>query len=176
VAPVVLAMVLGNMIEISFRRSLILSDGSISIFFLTAVALLILGLAAVSIGYQVLRDLRRNPVSPTSGRINIGTPKSRAMKTHGAFRMLTFAFSVGLVLAGGLATAADAAAGSCKPYHRAEFVNRRLTTDVLARQVAQYAREVPGPAHGRRQQTAAAAASCSRASSPSLRMATPSPL
>ena len=31
VAPVVLAMVLGNMIEISFRRSLILSDGSVSI-------------------------------------------------------------------------------------------------------------------------------------------------
>jgi putative tricarboxylic transport membrane protein len=61
VAPVVLAIVLGNMIEISFRRSLILSDGSISIFFSRPVALLILGLAAVSIGYQILRDLRKKP-------------------------------------------------------------------------------------------------------------------
>jgi putative tricarboxylic transport membrane protein len=61
VAPVVLAIVLGNMLEISFRRSLILSDGSISIFFSRPVALLILGLAAVSIGYQILRDLRKKP-------------------------------------------------------------------------------------------------------------------
>ncbi|MBP1775624.1 MAG: putative tricarboxylic transport rane protein [candidate division NC10 bacterium] len=61
VAPVVLAMVLGNMIEISFRRSLILSDGSASIFLSRPVAILILGLAAFSIGYQVLRDLRKKP-------------------------------------------------------------------------------------------------------------------
>ena len=61
VAPVVLAMVLGNMIEISFRRSLILSDGSASIFLSRPVAAVILGLAVFSIGYQVLRDLRKKP-------------------------------------------------------------------------------------------------------------------
>ncbi len=61
VAPVVLAMVLGNMIEIAFRRSLILSDGSAAIFLSRPVAALILGLAALSIGYQVLRDWRKKP-------------------------------------------------------------------------------------------------------------------
>jgi putative tricarboxylic transport membrane protein len=61
VAPVVLAMVLGNMIEISFRRSLILSDGSAAIFLTRPVAVVILGLAVFSIGYQVLRDLRKKP-------------------------------------------------------------------------------------------------------------------
>ncbi|HSB82137.1 MAG TPA: tripartite tricarboxylate transporter permease, partial [Candidatus Methylomirabilis sp.] len=59
VAPVVLAMVLGGMIEVSFRRSLILSDGSPAIFVTRPVAAAILLLAALSIGYQVLRDLRR---------------------------------------------------------------------------------------------------------------------
>ncbi len=61
VAPIVLAIVLGNMIEISFRRSLILSDGSVSIFFTRPIALGILGLAALSLGYQVVRDLRKKP-------------------------------------------------------------------------------------------------------------------
>ncbi len=61
VAPIVLAMVLGNMIEISFRRSLILSDGSLAILVTRPVALVILGLAALSVGYQVQRDLRKKP-------------------------------------------------------------------------------------------------------------------
>ena len=59
VAPVVLAMVLGGMIEVSFRRSLILSDGSFSILATRPVAAAILLLAALSIGYQVLRDVRK---------------------------------------------------------------------------------------------------------------------
>jgi len=59
VAPVVLAMVLGGMIEVSFRRSLILSDGSFSILATRPVAGAILLLAALSIGYQVLRDVRK---------------------------------------------------------------------------------------------------------------------
>jgi putative tricarboxylic transport membrane protein len=59
VAPVVLAMVLGGMIEVSFRRSLILSDGSFSFLATRPVAAAILLLAALSIGYQVLRDVRK---------------------------------------------------------------------------------------------------------------------
>ena len=47
VAPVVLAMVLGGMIEVSFRRSLILSDGSFSILATRPVAAAILLLAAL---------------------------------------------------------------------------------------------------------------------------------
>jgi putative tricarboxylic transport membrane protein len=59
VAPVVLAMVLGGMIEVAFRRSLILSDGSFWILVTRPVAAAILLLAALSVGYQVLRDLRK---------------------------------------------------------------------------------------------------------------------
>jgi putative tricarboxylic transport membrane protein len=58
VAPVVLAMVLGGMIEVSFRRSLILSDGSYGIFVNRPVAGVILGLAVLSIAYQATRMLR----------------------------------------------------------------------------------------------------------------------
>jgi len=61
VAPIVLAIVLGSMIEISFRRSLILSDGSLAILVTRPVALVILGLAALSVGYQAVRDLRKKP-------------------------------------------------------------------------------------------------------------------
>ncbi len=61
VAPIVLAIVLGSMIEISFRRSMILADGSPMIFVTRPVALAILGLAALSVGYQVQRDLRKRP-------------------------------------------------------------------------------------------------------------------
>jgi len=58
VAPVVLAMVLGGMIEVSFRRSLILSDGSFGIFLARPLAAAILGLAVLSIAYQAYRTLR----------------------------------------------------------------------------------------------------------------------
>jgi putative tricarboxylic transport membrane protein len=61
VAPIVLAIVLGSMIEISFRRSLILSDGSLAILVTRPVALVILGLATLSVGYQAVRDLRKKP-------------------------------------------------------------------------------------------------------------------
>jgi putative tricarboxylic transport membrane protein len=61
VAPIVLAIVLGTMIEVSFRRSMILSDGSASIFVTRPVAGGILVLAGLSVGYQVVRDLRKKP-------------------------------------------------------------------------------------------------------------------
>jgi len=59
VAPIVLAIVLGSMIEISFRRSMILADGSPAIFVTRPVALVILGLALFSVGYQAQRDWRK---------------------------------------------------------------------------------------------------------------------
>jgi putative tricarboxylic transport membrane protein len=61
VAPIILAIVLGNMIEVSFRRSMILSDGGLGIFVMRPVAVVILLLAAISVGYQVQRDLRKKP-------------------------------------------------------------------------------------------------------------------
>jgi putative tricarboxylic transport membrane protein len=62
VAPIVLAMVLGGMIEISFRRSLILSDGSFAIFVTRPLAAGILLLAVLSAGYQMVRDWRKREV------------------------------------------------------------------------------------------------------------------
>jgi putative tricarboxylic transport membrane protein len=72
VAPVVLAMVLGSMIEISFRRSLILSDGGLSIFVTRPVAAAILALAVASIGYQVLRDWRKRGGAAAAGSVGGG--------------------------------------------------------------------------------------------------------
>ena len=61
VAPIVLAIVLGSMIEVSFRRSMILSDGSLAILVTRPVAAAILLLAVLSVGYQAQRDLRKKP-------------------------------------------------------------------------------------------------------------------
>ena len=55
VAPIVLAMVLGKMIEISFRRSLILSEGSLSIFVLRPIPLAMFLLTILSVGFQFYR-------------------------------------------------------------------------------------------------------------------------
>ncbi|MCL4425157.1 MAG: tripartite tricarboxylate transporter permease [Firmicutes bacterium] len=59
VAPIVLAVVLGEMIETSFRRALILSDGSLSIFVAKPIALAILLLATSSVVYQLYRGLKK---------------------------------------------------------------------------------------------------------------------
>ena len=55
IAPIVLAMVLGKMIEVSFRRSLILSEGSAAIFVQSPVSIILLIIAALSIAFQVYR-------------------------------------------------------------------------------------------------------------------------
>lgn len=59
VAPVVLAIVLGEMIETAFRRSLILSDGSYGIFVGRPMALVILLISALSVGYQIYRGIKK---------------------------------------------------------------------------------------------------------------------
>ncbi|HET9912573.1 MAG TPA: tripartite tricarboxylate transporter permease, partial [Anaerolineales bacterium] len=48
-APVILAMVLGDLMEQAMRQSLIISDGSLSIFFARPISLTLLILAAISI-------------------------------------------------------------------------------------------------------------------------------
>jgi putative tricarboxylic transport membrane protein len=48
-APIILAMVLGDLMEQAMRQSLIMSDGSMGIFFTRPIALILLILAAVSI-------------------------------------------------------------------------------------------------------------------------------
>jgi len=59
VAPIVLAMVLGKMIEISFRRSLILSEGSLSIFVTKPIPLIMFLMTVVSIAYQIYRSRKK---------------------------------------------------------------------------------------------------------------------
>jgi putative tricarboxylic transport membrane protein len=48
-APVILAMVLGDLMEQALRQSLIISDGSLGIFFTRPISLVLLILAAISI-------------------------------------------------------------------------------------------------------------------------------
>lgn len=54
-APMVLALVLGYMIETQFRRSLILSNGSYEIFFTRPITVFLLAMAVASIIYTVYR-------------------------------------------------------------------------------------------------------------------------
>lgn len=56
--PVVIGLVLGDMIEISLRRALILSDGSYSVFFTDPISLGLLLAAAASLVYAIVRDIR----------------------------------------------------------------------------------------------------------------------
>jgi putative tricarboxylic transport membrane protein len=63
-APMILALVLGFMIETNLRRSLILSDGDWSIFFTRPISAAILGAAILSFLYPMLRALLRRRASP----------------------------------------------------------------------------------------------------------------
>ncbi|MBP1154981.1 MULTISPECIES: tripartite tricarboxylate transporter permease [unclassified Paenibacillus] len=60
VAPAVLAVVLGEMIETAFRRSLLISDGSLSIFATRPIASVILLVSLASIGYQIYRSIKKD--------------------------------------------------------------------------------------------------------------------
>src|SRR3546814_12353156 len=66
-APLVLALVLGDMAESNFRNAMILSDGDLSIFWsnelaggICAPSLLMLYWPAISIGIKVLRSTMRS--------------------------------------------------------------------------------------------------------------------
>lgn len=56
-APVVLALVLGEMIETNFRRAMVISDGSYAIFYENPVAALLLAVAALAFAFPLLRML-----------------------------------------------------------------------------------------------------------------------
>ncbi len=58
VAPIVLAMVLGPTMEVNFRRALIVSDGSLSIFFTSPISGVVLALTIASLALQVVREVR----------------------------------------------------------------------------------------------------------------------
>ncbi len=56
--PVVIALVLGEMVEISFRRALIISGGSFLVFVKDPISLGLLIVAVLSIAYAIIRDVR----------------------------------------------------------------------------------------------------------------------
>ena len=56
--PLVIALVLGEMVEVSLRRALILSDGSFLIFLKEPISLGLLIVAVFSILFAVYRDIR----------------------------------------------------------------------------------------------------------------------
>jgi putative tricarboxylic transport membrane protein len=56
--PLVIGLVLGELIEISLRRALILSDGSFKVFVTDPISLGLLSAAALSLVYAIYRDIR----------------------------------------------------------------------------------------------------------------------
>ncbi len=58
-APLVLALILGPMLEINFRQSLILSHGNLSIFFQRPISAVLLIVSAVLLVYPILQDIRK---------------------------------------------------------------------------------------------------------------------
>jgi putative tricarboxylic transport membrane protein len=57
-APIVLALVLGFMMEVNFRRALIVSDGDISVFLSHPITLAFLILALLTLATPIIRGLR----------------------------------------------------------------------------------------------------------------------
>lgn len=55
-APLILAVVVGQSMEQSFRQSLMLSDGSLSIFFRSGISVTLLILAVISVAYPFISD------------------------------------------------------------------------------------------------------------------------
>ena len=56
--PMVIALVLGYMVEISLRRALLLSRGDLLIFFTKPISLVFILLAIASVVFAVVRDIR----------------------------------------------------------------------------------------------------------------------
>lgn len=63
-SPIVLALILGPMIEGEFRRSMLMSYGSVSIFFSRPICLFLLGLTALSIiGSYITQRKKAKPLT-----------------------------------------------------------------------------------------------------------------
>ena len=57
--PVVIGLVLGDIVEISLRRALIVSDSGFLIFFTDPISLVLMIMSFASIAYAILRDIRK---------------------------------------------------------------------------------------------------------------------
>ena len=66
--PILLGMVLGNMTETNFRRALLISDGSPSIFFSSIYCIIFLVLIVVAVGAIVRGKLKERQAAQTAGK------------------------------------------------------------------------------------------------------------
>jgi putative tricarboxylic transport membrane protein len=58
-APLILAVIVGNSMEQSFRQALTISNGSFAIFSKSTVSMVLIVLTIISIGYPFLKDMRK---------------------------------------------------------------------------------------------------------------------
>jgi putative tricarboxylic transport membrane protein len=56
--PLIIALVLGEMVEVSLRRALIVSDNGFLIFLTDPISATLLGLGALSLVYTIVQDIR----------------------------------------------------------------------------------------------------------------------
>ncbi len=66
-APLVLALVLGPMMENSLRQSLLMANGSFLIFFQRPISAALMGIAVLLLIFPLIPGLRKGPVLPDSG-------------------------------------------------------------------------------------------------------------
>jgi putative tricarboxylic transport membrane protein len=66
-APLVLALVLGPMMENSLRQSLLMADGSFLIFFQRPIAAALMGTAVFLLVFPLIPGLRKRAVPPDAG-------------------------------------------------------------------------------------------------------------
>jgi putative tricarboxylic transport membrane protein len=55
-SPLILAVIVGNSMEQSFRRAFVISDGSMGIFFKSPICIIFFALTVISIGYPLLKN------------------------------------------------------------------------------------------------------------------------
>ncbi|MHB1394908.1 MAG: tripartite tricarboxylate transporter permease [Clostridia bacterium] len=58
--PFILGLLLGNMLESNFRRTLVMSQGSLSVFFIRPITLVLILLIAFSLLYPLVKDMIKN--------------------------------------------------------------------------------------------------------------------
>ncbi|MFC6672821.1 tripartite tricarboxylate transporter permease [Marinobacterium aestuariivivens] len=65
-APFLIAFVLGPLLEDNFRQSLLLSHGSLGIFWTSPICLFFWGLTLLTLGFSLRNHLRRRPAAPSA--------------------------------------------------------------------------------------------------------------
>lgn len=70
-APVVLALVLGFMMEVNFRRALIVSGGGISLFFSRPVTVILLILALLTLVAPIIQDIRKKKSISEQAKVEV---------------------------------------------------------------------------------------------------------